>query len=463
MYYYEITDGIDAQVENATIVHLNELWHRFRDTGGELPQYPDLSPERLTWCSADLMVVAPEEDEDFRYHYYGQNIAATAGFDMTGKRTSDFRSEVGRYFRDAYRRCLEARVPMYTLHRATHAAAVHTWERLLMPVRRDGEGWIVVLNRPVTFRHEFLQSVLESTENGIVSLAVLRDSHGRPEDFYILSVNHAAARILGANPVNVTERRLGEAIAGNAMGRLAQLCRDVYDSGLAASTEVHGMYNGVHRNIKASAAKVADTITLTLADVAPIRSLESALEDLERRLSKESEARQQLEAALRTRSDTDAITGTLGRDAFVLRLEGEVARALRHERGLGLLVLALDRFQVVVGLHGEEARDRALAEVAAVCSRELRRSDFLGRMETGEFAICLTDIADRRARQAAERLREAVADAFADQAMLSMRLTASVGVAELKPAEDYRALLARAAAGVQQAKREGRNRVATAT
>ena len=103
MYFYELSQDIGPQVDNATVGHLDALWQRYRDAHGTLPRFADLSPERLDWCAPDLMVVEPVAADDFRYLHYGANIAAASGFDMTDRLASEFRSEVGQFFRDKYR------------------------------------------------------------------------------------------------------------------------------------------------------------------------------------------------------------------------------------------------------------------------------------------------------------------------------------------------------------------------
>jgi diguanylate cyclase (GGDEF)-like protein len=462
MYHYEISDDIPALVDNATIAHLDELWHRFSEACGGLPDYAELSPERLDWCRDDLMVVTPVASDDFRYEYYGRSIAATSGFDMTGKRSSDFHSDVGRYFRDMYARCLRDGLPVYTVHRATHAAAVHTWERLLMPVVREGGEAVVAFNRPMSFRHEFLQGVLDATSNGIMCLAAVRDSSGALSDFHILSVNGAAAEMLGRDLDAVTDRRLGEGFLEHFSDRITQLCRDVFESGERGKAEVHGMHNGVHRYLQMSAARSGDSVTLALTDVAELHARDLELDEANRRVAEEAGERKRLEAQMYSMRDTDGLTGALGREAFLHRLGGEVARAQRHGRALGLLVLDLDRLSAVNEAHGEMAGDRILTELADTCSRALREGDFLGRVEAEEFAVGLPEAGETGAREAAERLRDAVARTFAERSMLSMRVTASVGVAVLKPGDDHLALLERASAGLRQARHEGRDRVVMA-
>jgi hypothetical protein len=72
---------------------------------------------------------------------------------MAGHRVSDFNSEVGKFFKEKHDDCMASGRPVYTVHRADHAAAVPTWERLILPCidPRSGIARIFVYMRPKNF------------------------------------------------------------------------------------------------------------------------------------------------------------------------------------------------------------------------------------------------------------------------------------------------------------------------
>lgn len=459
MYHYEISDDIGERVDSPTVVHLYGLWQRYHEAGGDLPDYAELGPERLDWCADNLMVIEPLADGDFLYRSYGAGVARAAGFDMTGKRTSEFHSDVGRFFRDKYVQCLASGRPLYTVHRASHAPTVHTWERLVLPVREGDAVLLVVFNRPTLFRHEFLQSVLESTSTGIVALAPLRDGAGGVLDFDILSVNRAAAALIGRDTLALVDQRLGDVVPRTLGARGMALCREVLASGGSESVEIHGLHNGVHRYLQLHAACSGDWVTLALTDVSELRRQEHALRETRTRLEREIEMRKHLEAELRGQGVTDPVTGVLGRAAFLNRLDGESARAVRHGRALGLLLADLDRLRAVNENHGPMIGDHVLASSARACVDALRQSDVIGRVGGDEFAAYLPETDEEGAREVAERLRCAVARVFQDQPMLSMRITVSVGVTGWCDGDTVQGLLARAESALKDAKDAGRDQV----
>jgi diguanylate cyclase (GGDEF)-like protein len=89
----------------------------------------------------------------------------------------------------------------------------------------------------------------------------------------------------------------------------------------------------------------------------------------------------------------------------------------------------------------------------------LRPGDLAGRIGGEEFAVMLPDTALAEARQLADQLREAIGGARVKVDGVSIGVTASIGVAELKTDEDFGRLYARADARLYAAKQAGRNRV----
>lgn len=156
----------------------------------------------------------------------------------------------------------------------------------------------------------------------------------------------------------------------------------------------------------------------------------------------------------------DPLTGVPNRRAFEEDLVREVVRAARSGAPLSVVALDVDRFKSVNDVHGHAAGDAVLGAVVERASASLRAGDLLARTGGEELAAILpgTDLAG--ARDAAERIRSRIEAAPVQAAGHEVRITVSLGCAQLAPGEDGAALLARADARLYDAKRAGRNRVA---
>jgi diguanylate cyclase (GGDEF)-like protein len=116
---------------------------------------------------------------------------------------------------------------------------------------------------------------------------------------------------------------------------------------------------------------------------------------------------------LRFLADHDPLTRLLNRRAFVTRLEGEVARAVRYNRSFGLVVTDLDGFKQLNDRYGHASGDEALVAFANVLVESLRKPDDAFRIGGDEFAVLLAEAKEEDARQVvarAETLLERLAE-----------------------------------------------------
>jgi diguanylate cyclase (GGDEF)-like protein/PAS domain S-box-containing protein len=174
-------------------------------------------------------------------------------------------------------------------------------------------------------------------------------------------------------------------------------------------------------------------------------------------------AQKDLEQKLRTLATRDSLTGATNRRYFVELGQHERERARRSGAPLALCLFDADHFKRVNDNYGHVAGDHVLTAIAQSAQSALRGSDVLGRLGGEEFAILLPETDLAGAKLVAERVRSAVAAAEVpngdspDQAPI--RITISLGVAELRADEALESLLKRADRALYAAKDLGRDRV----
>jgi diguanylate cyclase (GGDEF)-like protein len=134
-------------------------------------------------------------------------------------------------------------------------------------------------------------------------------------------------------------------------------------------------------------------------------------------------------------SVTDDLTALYNSRYLNQVLRRETKRASRHGRPLSLLFIDLDGFKRVNDTHGHLCGSRALVEAAGVIRASARETDVVARFGGDEFALVLPDTGAEGALAVGERIRERLAaHPFLASEGLSLRLTASVGVATLPDA-----------------------------
>ena len=113
----------------------------------------------------------------------------------------------------------------------------------------------------------------------------------------------------------------------------------------------------------------------------------------------EYHSRQQLAAEREShawQAHHDCLTGLPNRLGLARRLSDAMARALRHERLLGVGMLDLDNFKGINDTHGHAMGDRLLMDLARRLKQALRHTDYAARLGGDEFVLVLEDLRDLR-------------------------------------------------------------------
>jgi diguanylate cyclase (GGDEF)-like protein len=155
----------------------------------------------------------------------------------------------------------------------------------------------------------------------------------------------------------------------------------------------------------------------------------------------------------------DALTGLLNRRAFLRGVEVEMARSTRYGLPLSTLLIDIDHFKQINDRHGHAMGDRALVEVSGAVKRSLRQMDVPCRWGGEELVVMLPNTDVDGALVVAERLRESIAALELPLPVGALRMTASVGVSQLRGKDSFDALIERADQAMYEAKAAGRNRV----
>jgi len=162
-------------------------------------------------------------------------------------------------------------------------------------------------------------------------------------------------------------------------------------------------------------------------------------------------------------ADTDPLTNLANRPALDHRLHASVT--LGHFAGQTecLLVLEVDDLEGVIEAHGKAAGDRILVGVSECLARTIiRRSDFVARHGSYEFAVILSDTELDSATAMGARLLEQAHDLSVplDDGS-AIKVTASCGVADLRPEDTRESWFEAADQALREAKGAGRGLVHT--
>ena len=157
-------------------------------------------------------------------------------------------------------------------------------------------------------------------------------------------------------------------------------------------------------------------------------------------------------------ASTDGLTGLANRRLAEDRLQSERARAIRRREPLTVAMVDLDHFKHVNDTWGHAVGDLTLVMVAGALQEQVRAIDLAARFGGEEFLVILPGTEPEQAVAVMERIREHIRDLAIPAPGDTLRVTASVGLACLRPSETVGELLARADAALYRAKALGRDR-----
>lgn len=104
----------------------------------------------------------------------------------------------------------------------------------------------------------------------------------------------------------------------------------------------------------------------------------------------------------------DSLTQLYNRRYIMQQLEDEIARNLRYNIPLSLILLDLDHFKKVNDQHGHMVGDQTLKVVSQTVRESCRVTDFVGRFGGEEFIIVCPNTTEFEAVQLADRIRKSV-------------------------------------------------------
>lgn len=164
-----------------------------------------------------------------------------------------------------------------------------------------------------------------------------------------------------------------------------------------------------------------------------LQNLEEAVarrtSELQFALTESEELRQQYQRL----STLDELTGLHNRRYFFLEGEAMLARAIRDEKAISLLMIDVDHFKRINDNWGHVTGDRVLKLIAGVLREQLRTGDMIARLGGEEFVLMLPNTGPVGADMIAGRIQQRIGAIDLGGRMEGLKLTVSIGMTCLFP------------------------------
>lgn len=156
-------------------------------------------------------------------------------------------------------------------------------------------------------------------------------------------------------------------------------------------------------------------------------------------------------------AEHDALTGVKNRRAITQILTQEQERIRRNNNTASVAVMDLDDFKKINDNHGHDVGDMALKHFVKVVGTLIRKTDVLGRVGGEEFLLLFPDTQLTTGFDKLELVREELASEPLVVNDLSLKITVSIGVAQMTQGDSFDVVIKRADQALYKAKENGKN------
>ena len=155
-------------------------------------------------------------------------------------------------------------------------------------------------------------------------------------------------------------------------------------------------------------------------------------------------------------SNTDVLTGLNNRSLLEQSLEQAIHHNRRYKTSMTMLMIDLDHFKKVNDIFGHAIGDDVLKQASILMQHNFRAPDIIFRIGGEEFLVLLNGSDTSNSKMIAERLRQSI-EAYAF--VPNHKVTASIGVCELKAHNTPKDWMSQCDERLYVAKVNGRNKV----
>jgi diguanylate cyclase (GGDEF)-like protein/PAS domain S-box-containing protein len=251
---------------------LKRKWHAALKPGQSLPRYEDVMLGSLGRLADHVALLREEDDrlEITRSGRYVQQWLQNDGWDIPVEFVSP---DCATVLTEAAICAVSSCMPHLSTAHCVRDGMVRTYDVLALPTTsRWGRTLVGTYVNERATQYNLLDSIFSTTEDGVVSLATIRDSTGVPCDFQVVHHNQSAANLLKLPAAELQWRRLRQ--GGTMLGTadvLARLFTVVTQTGrdqFELDCDDRSLRLGVHA--------FGDIVSLTVSDVTALKRREAS-------------------------------------------------------------------------------------------------------------------------------------------------------------------------------------------
>ena len=283
--------------------------------------------------------------------------------------------------------------------------------------------------------------------------------------YRFIYVNPIAEKEFGMSPSTLLGRTHREVIHSQSIiDQPEAIIRQIFETGKEIGFEItirrpDGEKYFLSRGVPEFAADGSVESALFIhRNITKYKEIEQQLHDANLKLQAQVDELNDLHTQLREQAMRDPLTQLYNRRYLNEIFPREIARALRGEYALGVLMIDIDHFKNINDEHGHLVGDEALQAIANLIVAHLRKSDIVCRYGGEELVCLLPNTTQDQVSERAGQLCAAIANLVISSSCPTVRVTASIGTAIFPThGNDMIAVLNAVDNALYDAKQAGRN------
>jgi diguanylate cyclase (GGDEF)-like protein/PAS domain S-box-containing protein len=251
---------------------LQRKWQAALRPGDKLPRYEDVMLGSLGRIADHIVLLKNDQDalEVSRTGRYVQSWLNDERWDIP---LSALSPDCATVLHEAAASALRNSRPHLALAHCVRDGMVKTYDVLAMPTASRWGGTLVgtYVNEQGA-QYNLLDAIFANTEDGVLSLATLRDARQRPFDFQIVHHNKAASALLKVPAEGLQWRRLSEGGHLLCSYEVTERLLEVVATGQRDQFEI----DSEDRDLRLGATAFGDMLSLTISDVTALKRREAS-------------------------------------------------------------------------------------------------------------------------------------------------------------------------------------------
>src|ERR1700730_3839544 len=251
---------------------LQRKWQAALGPGENLPRYEDVMLGSLGRL-ADHIVLLKANTGTIEVSRTGRYIQKWLDDDRWDIPLSALPPDCATMLGEAAANALRNGRPYLAVADCLRFGLVRTYDVLALPTTSRWGGTLIgaYVNERAA-QYNLLDAIFSNTDEGVLSLATIRDPGGEPCDFQVIHHNQGASRLLKLPSADLLWRRLSS--GGNllCLPEVIERLLGVINSGSRDQFEI----DSDHRNLKLGATAFGDILSLTISDVTTLKRREAS-------------------------------------------------------------------------------------------------------------------------------------------------------------------------------------------